>query len=398
MHPTLFLSFSLPFLTAFASPTPPSGRHAAIAANRPAPRATGTLPDPATFKNVNGTQWSIKYIGDLAFTDTLQAKGLAGDKCRSSVLGSKVIWNCGDMQCGDSFINCGFSMVRTHYADAIKSKPLQGAAFYGTSSVMTVDTTGIALVQDNNFAAAGSDDAQPVSPQTAFGMDTSNIAAINSTHGVAYAWEIWRGASDGSFVDRGNAVVSVTLGDTKPIATRVGPLLTDANAVQLGLLAILRDGDFIYTYSIGGPSGILVGRVAASDAVFTASAYEFLVAGSTTDWNTPPSIPNAATTAYGMTTANPGGKFSCSVYGSVFFNAYLNQYVMICTAFENFTNMYVSPTPFGPWSAEYGLLSGWGLGYGSMAHPEFSTNGGQTFQFSQGPDGPFNMFEVSFIF
>lgn len=189
---------------------------------------------------------------------------------------------------------------------------------------MTVNTTGIAHVQDNDFVTAWSGDAKPVAPQTAFGMDTS----INSTHGVAYAWEIWRGASDGSFVNRGNAVVSVTLGAKKPIATRRGPLLTGPHALALGMLAILRDGDFIYTYSIGGPSGIIIGRVKASDAVFSASAYSFLKAGSVSTWVTPGSIPNATTTAYGMTTLNSGGKFSCNVYGSVFFNAYLGKYVM----------------------------------------------------------------------
>ncbi|KAJ7755921.1 hypothetical protein B0H16DRAFT_1540129 [Mycena metata] len=351
----------------------------------PAPRATVTLPDPATFKKDNGTKWSIKYVGNLAFTGTLQAKGLGGDKCRSSKLGNKVIWSCGDMECKGGFTSsgCGFSM---------------GPAFYGTSSVLTVNTTGISLVQSNDFAVPFSGDPKPVAPQSAFGMDTSNVAAINATHGVAYAFEIWRGASDGSFVNRGNAVVSVTLGNERPIATRVGPLLTGPNTIQLGLLAILRDGDFVYTYSIGGPSGIIVGRVAASDQVFSASAYSFLVAGSTSTWKTPGSIPAASSTTFGMTTTNSGGKFSCGAYGSVFFNTYLGKYVIICTAFENFTNMYVSATPFGPWSAEYGLLNGWGIGYGSMAHPEFSTDGGKTFHFSQGPDGPFNMFEVSFNF
>jgi hypothetical protein len=83
-------------------------------ATSPAPRVTGTLPDPATFKRDNGTKWSIKYVGNLAFTDTLQAKTLEGDKCRSSKLGNKVIWNCGDMECKGDWTICGFSMVRLH--------------------------------------------------------------------------------------------------------------------------------------------------------------------------------------------------------------------------------------------------------------------------------------------
>lgn len=75
------------------------------------PQATVTLPDPSEFTSLNGTKWSIKYVGNLQFTDTLQAKGLGGDKCRSGKLGDKVIWSCGDMECGGDFTACGFSMV-----------------------------------------------------------------------------------------------------------------------------------------------------------------------------------------------------------------------------------------------------------------------------------------------
>ena len=74
--------------------------------------------------------------------------------------------------------------------------------------------------------------------------------------------------------------------------------------------------------------------------------------------STPPKgIPDSGSTVYGMTTANPSGQFGCDVYGSVFHSAYLQKYVIICTAYESFTNMYVSNTPFGPWSKEYGVLA-----------------------------------------
>ncbi|KAK8247637.1 hypothetical protein HDK77DRAFT_481127 [Phyllosticta capitalensis] len=345
---------------------------------------TGTLPDPATFKTQNGTKWSIQYVGNTKFSGTVGTKGFGGDKCRSSVLGGKVIWNCGDMECMPDWTVCGFSM---------------GPAFYGTTDVMTVNTSAVQYAQDWNFAQPWSGDPTPQAPQTGWGMDTSNIAAINDTHGVAYAWEIWRGASDGSYVDRGNAVVAVTLGATKPIATRMGPLLSGPNAVQMGLLSILRDGDYIYSYSMGGPTGIVVGRVKAGDDAFDATKYQFLQANDFATWGTPGSIPPGSTTTYGMKTAESSGKFACNVYGSVFYSNYFQKYVMICTIYMSFTNMYVADNPWGPWSSQYGLLSGWGAGYGSHAHPEYSPNGShKELYFSQGPNGPFNMFKLTFNF
>lgn len=59
--------------------------------------------------------------------------------------------------------------------------------------------------------------------------------------------EIWRGTSDGSIVNLGNAVASIPLADSKSIATRVRPLLTRAEMVALALLSILRDGASLYT-------------------------------------------------------------------------------------------------------------------------------------------------------
>jgi hypothetical protein len=259
---------------------------------------------------------------------------------------------------------------------------------------MQVDVTGVTNVNDNTFLKPWANDP-PLPSGELWGMDTSNVAAINATHGVAYAWEIQRGSYN---INEGNAVASITLGDTMPIATRVGPLLSGPSTISLGLVAILAADDYIYIYSAGGPSKLIVGRVPASDAVFDASQYSFLEADGTT-WSTPAGgIPETSSTTYAMKTANSNGQFGCDVYGSIFYSAYLQKYVIICTADEWFVNMYVSDTPQGPWSEEYGLLEGWGPGYGSHAHPEYSTDGGQSFYFSQGPDGPFNMFKVSFNF
>ena len=321
------------------------------------PLPTGTLPSPAQFALDRGTKWSVAYQGNLAFAGKLGADKLGGDKCRTSKLGDKVIWNCGDMECGGNWEICGFNM---------------GPAFYGTDDVMTVNSVGVNNVQESNFLDPWSGDPAPVAPQNAWGMDTSNVAAINSTHGIVYAWEMWRGAGEG--VNRGNAVAMVTLGDNMPIATRMGPLLTGPDAIQMGLLAIISADNYIYTYSIGGPSNIIVGRVAADGtSPFAASEYEFLAQGSSTTWV--PGIPEASTTTVGATTDQPGG-FGCAVYGSVFFSNYLNQYVILCNIDLSYVNMYTSDTPYGPWSAEYQVMNAatnpeMAGSYGSMAHPEY---------------------------
>lgn len=346
---------------------------------------TGKLPSPSQFSSDQGTKWSCDYVGELAFTQTLQTQGLGGDKCRTSKLGDKVIWNCGDMECGGDYTICGFSM---------------GPAFYGTSSVMTVDTDGITNVDDNTFLEPWSGDAPPEAPQTGWGMDTTNVAHLNDTTGVAFAWEIWRGASDGSIVNRGNAAAAITLGTDKPIARRLGPLLTGPDTIQLGLLAIMRHGEYVYTYSIGGPSNIIVGRVKADDSVFDASQHEFLSHGSTSDWVS--GVPNPNTTSVGATTANTSGQFGCGVYGSAFYSNYLQQFVIICGIYMNYVNMYISDTPYGPWSEEYSLLDGStnshaSGNYGPMVHKMYSPGGSdQTLYFSMGPNGPFNMFKLEF--
>ena len=347
--------------------------------------ASATLPSPSQFALDNGTKWTITYVGDLGFTGTLRDQSLGGDKCRSSTLGDQVLWNCGDMMCGSSVFTCGFSM---------------GPSFYGTDSVMFVNASAFTNIGDDVFVSAWSGDPAPESPQTAWGMDTSNIAAVNSTTGITFAWEIWRGAADGSYVDRGNAVSAVTLGATKPIATRIGPLLTGPSAIQLGLIAIYSSNkdDYIYIYSEGGSSGIIIGRVPkTNDAAFDASQYEFLETPSSATaspvWSNTGSsaeyIPCSNSTTYSAYTAS--GSFACLVYGSVFYNTYLERYVIVCNIYMSQVNMYTAPNPWGPWSETYTLLSDWN-GYGSHVHDAYGS--GSEFYFSLGPDSVFNMFKV----
>ncbi|PNS15724.1 hypothetical protein CAC42_4176 [Sphaceloma murrayae] len=333
------------------------------------------FPSVADWKAQNGSLWTLSYVGKLKYTDQMADKNLQGDKCRTGSIGGRVIWSCGDMECAGGVSVCGFSM---------------GPAFYGTSDPMTVDTDGVSNPDENLFARAWEGDPRPVAPQWAWGMDTSNVAEINATHGVAFVWEIWRGASDGNHVDRGAGAVSVTLGPNRPVAARVGPLLSDAKALQVGLIGIMRDGEYIYSYSSGGPSNVVVGRVRANDDVFSPSAYEFLRFKEQT-WERTGGIISADARDYGARTANAGGRFGCAVYGSVFWSDAWGKYVLLCNIFMHFTKMHVADKPEGPWSAEYPILGGV-LGYGSHAHPEFGTN---PLYFSQGPNGPFDVYKIT---
>ncbi|KAK5544641.1 hypothetical protein LTR23_004405 [Exophiala sp. CCFEE 6169] len=343
---------------------------------------TGTLPSPSQFKADKGDKWTMQYVGDLKFTDTLQKEGLRGDNCRTSKIGDKVIWNCGDMMCKNDIDTCGFSY---------------GPAFYGTDDVMVVNTTDIDYVQSNDFSKPWSGDKAPQAPWRSWGMYSSNVAPINSTHGVVYATQFWRNAPDGSTKARGNTVSSVTLGKNKPIATRQGPLLTGPDAVSLGLLAIMRADDYIYIYSGGGPSRVMVGRVPASDDVFDESNYEFLKADTNDTWI--PGIPNADSMEVGATTADPSGQLGCDVWGSVVYNNYLQKYVMLCGLYLQFVNMHTADTPWGPWSAVYQIAGGGNItgSYGAMMHPEYSPGGsGKSWYFSIGPNYEFHMYKVTF--
>jgi hypothetical protein len=71
--------------------------------------------------------------------------------------------------------------------------------------------------------------------------------------------------------------------------------------------------------------------------------------------------------------------------------------VLMCTLYYDFSFFYVAANPWGPWSRGYKVLtsgSGWG-GYGISAHPGWSTKSNELY-FSQGPNGPFNMFKLTF--
>lgn len=312
--------------------------------------ATGTLPSAQQFASQNGTSWTMELIGNLNYSGSLGAENLQGDKARSSRIGNTIIWNFGDMECGSDAMKCGFSM---------------GPAMYDTSGPFTLNTQNINNINDALFVSNYSSDGLPQeSGCTQWGMDNSNVAAINDTAGIVYSWEMYRGCPgnpDG--VNKGVAVSLVTLGDEFPTATRLGPLLTGADAVQIGLLAILPAEGYIYSYTVSGQN-VLVGRVGPSsaDAAFSASNYEFLSSDGKT-WV--PGIPSTAEAGnFNMVTSNPGG-WGCAVYGSVMYSNYFQQYMLFCDADELFFNFYTSDTPYGPWGEQYQILKDV-PGYGSM--------------------------------
>lgn len=113
---------------------------------------TERLPSPADFEADKGTEWQIELLGNLRYTGALGSKKINADKGRTGKIGDKIVWNFGDMQCADDWRVCGLSM---------------GSAFYGTKSIMTVNTSDVDLVQNNDFLQAWSGDTLPQSPQLA---------------------------------------------------------------------------------------------------------------------------------------------------------------------------------------------------------------------------------------
>ena len=137
----------------------------------PEPRKASTnLPTPEEFLKDNGTKWNIDYVGNIKFTGPMGKEGLGGDKCRSSSFAGRDMWNCGDMQCDSNAKICGFDM---------------GPAFYGTRQISVIDASAYSVISDYAFALPWPGDPKPVSPQTTYGMDTSNIVPINKTTGIA---------------------------------------------------------------------------------------------------------------------------------------------------------------------------------------------------------------------
>lgn len=77
----------------------------------------------------------------------------------------------------------------------------------------------------------------------------------------------------------------------------------------------------------------------------------------------------------------------------------MKKYVMVCGIDLSFVSMYLSDTAYGPWSAEYQLMShtqdAHVLGsYGTMVHPEYG-NTNEVYM-SMGPNNKFNMFKIRF--
>ena len=184
-------------------------------------------------------------------------------------------------------------------------------------------------INDSGFSQAWEDDIVDLkAPFTKWGLDTSNVAAINDTNGVAYVFANMRLPTDksNSYLNYGLAAVSVTTPDSGPVASRVSPLLGGPSAIPLGLIGIMRTDDYVYHYSAGGPSNVIVSRVPSADA-FDATQYQFLDYSSQI-WDTvgDAGIPNNDTQIYGAQTANAGGKITCNIYGSVFYSNYLQQY------------------------------------------------------------------------
>ncbi|KIW21659.1 hypothetical protein PV08_02239 [Exophiala spinifera] len=365
-----------------SSVTTSSSRFSTTSSSTPTP--TGILPNAWQFDTDKGTKWNLTYIGDLNFTNPLGSLGLRGDNCRTGKVGNKVIWTCGDMQCGSNVMTCGFATA---------------PGWYGTSDVMLVNTANKSSLADFNKPWSG--DPQP--PNGAiWGMWSSNVAPINETHGVIYARAYWRNGPYGNTPKvLGNTVSSVTLGPNGPIATRVGPFLTSADYLYLGVLCILRDGNYIYQYSGGGPSNIRITRVPATDDVFDASKYEYLVYNTTNTWA--PGLPLLNSTDAGALVIRPSTtQFSCGgSWGSVVYNRYLAKYLMLCGQWMVDVNMYVSDTPWGPWSSRYKIASGGKFqgAYGSMIHPEYSPladGSDKSWYFSIGPNKEFFMYRVDF--
>ena len=124
--------------------------------------------------------------------------------------------------------------------------------------------------------------------------------------------------------NQGAGAVSVTLGPSKPIVQRVGPLPTGPDFVQLGLLTILDSGEYIYNYNQQGPFGnILLSRVKAGKAALDAQEYEYLSfpPDSTTDPERVAGILDAKDAgSYGIRTSETTGRFTCTQYSSVTWN------------------------------------------------------------------------------
>ena len=251
----------------------------------------------------------------------------------------------------------------------------------------------ITNVYGKNFANPWPGDQEP-DPKGAtpdWGIGTSNVVEVEDGVGLAWMWEAWRNEA-GAYVNRGAAIIHVTLGEEMPVANRTGPLVTGPDSLQVGLMTVLKAEGYVYVYSQGGssPAGVVCGRAKISSA-FDASAYEFQKTNGT--WVQ--GIPMANDTSYGMSRA--GGVIHSDNMGSIMWSNYFLKYMMFVCAYENDINFYLSDTPYGPWSEEYGLLHA--LGYAVGVHPQWSPGGDGSHKeiyISSGWQNVITMYKVNF--
>ena len=262
-----------------------------------------------------------------------------------------------------------------------------GAAYYADpSNMLRVDMKNITNVYGKDFAQpyAGDPAPDPKGPTPFWGMDTSNVAEVTPGVGIGFVWEIWR-SPEGPYEDRGSGIIRVTLGEVQPIADRTGPLITGPDGLQVGLMTIMIAEGYLYTYSNGGPTGIIIGRVAVADA-FDATKYEFLK----TDGTWVQGIPKSTDMSYGIQ-----GKIHSDGQGSIMWSNYFKKYLLFTCAFGQVMNFYTSDTPYGPWSDEYYLLQV--PGYGVNVHPELSPDGNhQVLYISSGAENIITMYKIEF--
>ncbi|KAH7311042.1 hypothetical protein BKA65DRAFT_484831 [Rhexocercosporidium sp. MPI-PUGE-AT-0058] len=64
----------------------------------------------------------------------------------------------------------------------------------------------------------------------------------------------------GDYIDRGSGIIKITLGTQVPLANRLGPLFSGQDSIQTGLMTILNPKGYIYTYTNGGHTSLVIGR------------------------------------------------------------------------------------------------------------------------------------------
>jgi len=202
-------------------------------------------------------------------------------------------------------------------------------------------------------------------------MDTTNTAQVGPGTGICFAWEIHR-KPDGACKDIGNAVLQVRLGPDKPIATRIGPLITGPDKLQIGIMTVFNpnirstphaDGH-IYMYCIGSGiwDSVIVGRAPVA-AAFDPGTYQFMKTSG--EWDAPGVISQKGDTSYGM-----AGSPVSNSQGSIMYNAYLGKYMLFCGTMGHQASFYLADTPWGPWSKNYPLLESKEMRYGVNVHPD----------------------------